>query len=91
VQGEEVGAAMARLREFMFSRVYLGEAARREQVRVAGVIRTLFDHFMENPEQIDGGRDDDLPTRITDYLAGMTDRFCIRMFQQIAVPREFRY
>src|SRR5436189_4790276 len=31
-----------------------------------------------------------LATRVTDYLAGMTDRFCIRVFEEIAVPREFR-
>ena len=34
VQSEEVGGAMARLRKFMFERVYFGEAARREQERV---------------------------------------------------------
>jgi dGTPase len=90
VQGEEVGGAMARLREFMFERVYLGGAARREQARVEGVISTLFEHFMEHPEEIDDQRDDDLVTRVTDYLAGMTDRFCIKVFEQITVPREFR-
>jgi dGTPase len=91
VQGEEVGGAMARLRDFMFERVYLAEPARREQARVAGVIETLFAHFMENPELLDDQREDDLAASVTDYLAGMTDRFCIRMFEQIAVPREFRY
>jgi dGTPase len=91
VQGAEVGGAMARLRDFMFQHVYLGEAARREQQRVEGVIATLFDHFMEHPEESDNQRDDDLSTKVTDYIAGMTDRFCINVFEQITVPREFRY
>jgi dGTPase len=91
VQGEEVGGAMARLREFMFERVYLGEPARREQARVANVIATLFRHFMDHPEEIEDQRDDDLVARVTDYLAGMTDRFCINVFERIVVPREFRY
>jgi dGTPase len=115
VQGEEVGSAMSRLREFMFERVYLAEPARREQTRVAGVVRTLFDQFMASPQLMQpdsegadgiatsaGGhcastrspaeeRADDLATHVTDYLAGMTDRFCIRVFKQIAIPREFRY
>jgi len=91
VQGDEVGGAMSRLRDFMFEHVYLGEAAKREQQRVAGVIATLFDHFMDHPEEIDDRRDDDLVTRVTDYIAGMTDRFCINVFEQIVVPREFRY
>jgi dGTPase len=90
-QGTEVGNAMASLREFMFRRVYLAEPARNEQARVAKVIHTLFDHYMENPELVESGvEDNDLATLITDYLAGMTDRFCIKVFEQITVPREFR-
>jgi dGTPase len=91
VQGKEVGGAMARLREFMFERVYLGEPARREQARVANVIATLFSYFMDHPEEIADHRDDDLVTRVIDYLAGMTDRFCINVFERVAVPREFRW
>jgi dGTPase len=114
VQGEEVGGAMARLRDFMFEHVYLAEPARREQVRVAELIKTLFEHFMTSPQEMQpdgeavegtntsaGGNPtsagaaepgtDDLATRVTDYLAGMTDRFCIRVFEQIAIPREFRH
>jgi dGTPase len=90
VQGEEVGSAMSRLRSFMFERVYLGGPSRREQERVKGVIGTLFDHFVEHPDEIEPGRADGLPQRVTDYLAGMTDRFCIAVFKRIAVPREFR-
>jgi dGTPase len=91
-QGDQVGGAMARLREFMFEHVYLGEAAQREQRRVALVIRALFDHFMSNPELVESSAHDaDVATRVTDYVAGMTDRFCIRKFNEIVVPREFRY
>ena len=27
--------------------------------------------------------------RVVDYLAGMTDRFCIREFEALTVPRSF--
>ena len=49
VQGEEVGGAMLRLREFMFERVYLGPDAQREKPRIERMLRALFDHFAENP------------------------------------------
>jgi dGTPase len=88
VQGEEVGAAMARLRKFMFDHVYFGEAARREQERVTQVVHTLFDHYVEAPHLLPPG-DGEVATRVTDYLAGMTDRFCIREFEPLAVPRAF--
>ena len=96
VQGEEVGAAMERLRGFMFERVYLGPEARREHRRIETVLRTLFDHYCEHPEVLprlgptcgEGG-EQMLAERVTDYLAGMTDRFCIREFEALTVPRSF--
>jgi dGTPase len=94
VQSETVGGAMSRLRRFMFDHVYLGAGALREQGRVTGVIETLFEHYLATPEAIEtvaGTTTDDLTTRVTDYIAGMTDRFCIRMFEELTVPREFRY
>jgi len=86
-QGEEVGGAMDRLRTFMFDRVYLAPEARREHARIETVLRTLFDHYVEHPPPgIEGAS---LAERVTDYLAGMTDRFCIREFEAMAVPRSF--
>ena len=87
VQGEEVGGAMARLREFMFERVYLGEAARREGERIETVLRTLFAHYAGAPPPGVGGAGE--AERVVDYLAGMTDRFCIREFEALTVPRSF--
>jgi dGTPase len=94
VQSEAVGGAMSRLRRFMFEHVYLGAGALREQGRVTGVIERLFEHYLASPEGIEtvAGTDaDDLATRVTDYIAGMTDRFCIRKFEELTVPREFRH
>jgi len=90
VQGEEVGAAMLRLRSFMFERVYLGERARREHAKIETALRTLFDHYCAEPSELPPGVPDATPAqRVTDYIAGMTDRFCIRAFEALALPREF--
>jgi dGTPase len=92
VQSPAVGAAMGALRDFMFERVYLAPAARAEHAKIERVVRALFEHWCEHPEEIPvltPDASDDLPTRVTDYLAGMTDRFCIRRFEALAVPRAF--
>jgi dGTPase len=92
VQGEEVGGAMDRLRTFMFDHVYLGPVARREHAKIDRVVRTLFDYYVAEPDRIpDGGGspDADLPQRVTDWLAGMTDRYCIRAFEALSVPEAF--
>ncbi len=90
VQGETVGGAMAALREFMFEHVYLGPVATREHVKIDLVIRSLFDHYCAHPRDIPSSIPaGPLSTRVTDYLAGMTDRFCIRAFEQLTVPASF--
>jgi len=89
VQGAEAGAAMDALRTFMFDEVYLGEVARREHERIDRVLRTLFDHYValpDGPPDGGGAPGADLAQRVTDYLAGMTDRYCIRTFEALAVP-----
>jgi dGTPase len=92
VQGDEVGGAMDRLRTFMFDHVYLGPIARREHAKIDRVVRTLFEYYVAEPDRIpDGGGspDADLPQRVTDWLAGMTDRYCIRAFEALSVPEAF--
>jgi dGTPase len=92
VQGEQAGAAMEELRTFMFDRVYLGPAARRQHAKIERLLRTLFDHFADDPDRLpDGGGvpDADVAQRVTDYLAGMTDRYCIRAFEALTVPDAF--
>jgi dGTPase len=86
VQGEEVGGAMLRLREFMFERVYLAPDAQREKPRVERMLRALFDHYAAAPPPaaVDGASDRD---RVVDWLAGMTDRFAIRAFSDLSVPQ----
>ncbi len=90
VQGETVGAAMAELRAFMFERVYLGPEATREHEKIKRVVRSLFDHYCAHPDEIPASiPPGELPRRVTDYLAGMTDRFCIRTFESLSVPVAF--
>jgi dGTPase len=88
VQGEEVGAAMLRLREFMFSSVYLGPDAMRQKPRIERMMRTLFEHFADQPPPA-LTPDATAEQRVVDWLAGMTDRFAIRTFTDLSVPQGF--
>jgi dGTPase len=89
-QGEQAGPAMAELRAFMFDRVYLGPEATREGRKIDVVIATLFDYYCEHPDEIPASLPPgELSRRVTDYLAGMTDRFCIRTFEQLSIPVAF--
>ncbi|HEY6780379.1 MAG TPA: deoxyguanosinetriphosphate triphosphohydrolase [Thermoleophilaceae bacterium] len=88
VQGEDVGGAMLRLREFMFERVYLSADAQRERPRIEHLLRALFAHYASElppPAVVDATERE----RVVDWLAGMTDRYAIRIFSDLALPQGF--
>jgi dGTPase len=88
VQGEEVGGAMLRLREFMFDRVYLAPDAQREKPRIESLLRGLFEHYSEHPPPPLTPEASE-EQRVVDWLAGMTDRFAIKAFEDLSLPRGF--
>ena len=73
-QSEEVGTAMLSLREFMFERVYLAPHAAAEHLRAAAVVRRIFDHLIERGDPVQD---------VTDYIAGMTDRFALSYAEEL--------
>jgi dGTPase len=82
-QGEAAGAAMGRLRDFMFERVYLGSSVRSAQARIERTVRGLFYHLAGDPPP--GATPDATEAeRVSDYLAGMTDRFATRAYERLA-------
>jgi dGTPase len=90
VQGDPIGSAMYELRTFMFDEVYMGPVATREHAKIHLVIGTLFDHYCAHPEEIpETSPPGSLATRVTDWIAGMTDRYCIRRFEELTVPVAF--
>ena len=92
VMDEQSLDAMNELRTFMFDRVYLRpdtEDARRKVIRI---VHDLVDYFVEHPDQVPATyRHDDADglTQVIDYVAGMTDRFAIRVHDELFRPRLF--
>ena len=83
VQGDRVGAAMARLRDFMFERVYLGAAVRSKHEHIERVLSTLFEVCAQRPPAaLTPGASE--PERVTDWIAGMTDRYAERAHAELA-------
>jgi dGTPase len=68
VQSDEIGGAMLALRGFMFDRVYLGPVTTAEHERARETVRRIFDALADRG---------DPPGEITEFIAGMTDRFAL--------------
>jgi dGTPase len=79
-------AAANTLREFLFQRVYLPEARRREVEAAREVVRFLFSYYQARPQEIHS--DFTIPSdatwrRVADYIAGMTDQFALDLAQRL--------
>jgi dGTPase len=87
---DDVFRALDTLRDFLFERVYLRDEARAEQDKAIGLVRTLFTYFLEHPDEVPEEyhrAPGDLPTRVADYIAGMTDRFALRTYERLFLPQ----
>ncbi len=82
------------LRAFMFEAVYLNPLAKREEEKAKEVVHRLYEHFTTNPHKLPGEyqsirENTDLHRAICDYISGMSDRYCIAMFQELFVPKSW--
>jgi dGTPase len=87
---EEVFRALDALRDFMFEQVYLREDTHGEHERATRLIRELFQHFLAHPDEMPDEyhrAPGDLPTRVADYISGMTDRYALRTYERLFLPR----
>ncbi len=82
------------LREFMFNRVYQNSSAKTDEHKVRFVIEQLFTHFSAHPEEIPAElrainehHHEPMVCAVVDYIAGMTDRYALKKFNAIYVPR----
>ncbi|MBQ7900951.1 MAG: deoxyguanosinetriphosphate triphosphohydrolase [Clostridia bacterium] len=86
---DRVYTAMMGLRKFMFSNVYgrLGERDYQAEV----IIEKMYQHFMQYPEKMppEYTRLLDSEAReavVCDYIAGMTDIYCVNFFKKLFLP-----
>lgn len=87
---DEVFGALDRLRDFMFAEVYLRESSRAEHEKAVKLLRDLFAYFLEHPGELPEEyhrAPGDLPTRVADYISGMTDRYALRTYERLFLPQ----
>ncbi len=94
VMSERVRAAMMGLRRFLFENLYTRGDAKHEEPKAAAMIFELFDHFIDHIDEVPDEytvHDADHPdVQVADYVAGMTDRYAIRVFETLKIPRSWK-
>jgi dGTPase len=90
---EPVWEAMMELRDFLFENVYFSARAKAEEPKASKVVTALFEHYLANPMELPPderpAEASGLTQAVVDYVAGMTDRFAIREFERLFVPKKW--
>jgi len=81
------------LEEFLLARVYGHERVARRMTEAKGVVARLFKAYRDNPHQLPPAyqkraKEEGLERAISDYIAGMTDRFAQAEYQRLYEPFE---
>ncbi len=92
---EPVASALNLLKDFLFQKVYMDASqVKAETEKCRMVIFSLFDYFYERPEQMpppygEKSRlsEGEKTRQVCDYIAGMTDRYAIDLFNRLFVPQ----
>lgn len=86
---EKIQSATDELRSFMFERVYLSQNAQEAEKKTNTIISMLYNHYMATGDGIKHSAIEKwgLQTAVSDYIAGMSDRFALEKFDEIFVPK----
>ena len=82
------------LRAFLFEAVYTNPEAKGEESKAKEVIRQLYGYFAQRvdrlpPEYREIAAGAGIHRAVCDYISGMSDRYCISLYQNLFVPRSW--
>jgi dGTPase len=91
---EEVEDALRRMRDFLYERVYENPTVHDEFSKCRKMLEDLFHAFHDRPEIFTRQTGRQLPEgqaererQICDFLAGMTDRYAMQLYEELFIPR----
>lgn len=84
------------LNKFLHTKFYTHHKILRMQYKAYRLLRDLFQEYVEHTQQLPPGvqkrikeERDSLPRIVTDYIAGMTDRFALDEHRKLFLPYEY--
>jgi len=88
----EVEKALSELRAFMFERIYKGETLKVERDKAKFVLKQVYNYFLNNPNNMPDfykniAFEEGLHQGVADYISGMSDDYCLLLFNDIYVPK----
>lgn len=91
-QSLEVKEAMIELRKYMFNNIYLDDHLKEEREKARFILNNVIEYYCKNYDKLPNLyrkiiNEEGLERGVADYIAGMTDDYCIATFNKIYVPK----
>jgi dGTPase len=85
---KDMTAAVYELRDFLYAAVYMSDFARKEFEKARKLLTDLYRYALENPTDYikDYPKGDSLEKRAGDFIAGMSDRYAIALYEELFFP-----
>lgn len=93
---DKIEESLSKLRSFLFVNVYNGDVLKDEREKAKFVLEQVFNYFYKNPEKMPEiytaiVEEEGLYQGVADYISGMSDDYCLSLFNSIYVPKIIIY
>jgi dGTPase len=88
---DKIMRAVIELRDFLYEKVYFNRNARVEHQKAEKILTDLYHYVLENPKDYvkQYPQGDSLEKRTGDFIAGMTDRYALDLYEELFFPRSW--
>ena len=82
------------LRDFLYKNVYEGDVSKKEFKKARKILLDLYNYYMEHTEEVFREFPKEMTAEkeriVCDFIAGMTDRFALMMYEQHFLPQPWK-
>ena len=80
------------LHDFMFVAVYKNPVCKGEEVKAVSMLEQIYEHYSKRPEgmpeqYVGIAEKEGVDRAVCDYIAGMSDNYSVKVFNQLYVPK----
>lgn len=96
IQSESVKCAMSDLKKWLFDNIYKNPLVTKEEKKAENIIEVLFNYYVKDinrlPKEVEWLQsiNDDKNQLVADYIASMTDDFCVSSFKKLFIPEGWK-